>query len=237
MRLGDPIFFYLSIHGSQTTEAYGSEFALRLHTSLKERGLNVWLDRYNIDPGKDFYVEIDNTIRTSAAMIVVLTPGSVLSLQVKSEWNNAINRPIPVIPIMAKNCDVPAFLNIFKWVDFRSDYDEALDTLVKRLETVESDHLADMERLLREYSAAGENAPAEFQRHIQRLQAAIADWESQQALPNNGELVEEVHEELSSAIDADRERVIQAAAAPESPDSAEGDRFTLGRCGRFFPRP
>ena len=154
------------------------EIAERIYYDLQSRGFSVWIDKYNIREGISRNAEIDAGLRGAVAVVVVLSPGSVLSLAVESEWSDAVNRYVPVIPILASECAVPRVLSLLKWIDFRSHYQTGFDELVSRLERVEQDHLGYLDNLLTGYLEAQQSAhyPERFQHKIDRLQDVINNW-------------------------------------------------------------
>ena len=61
------------------TRVDGEDFARRLYDDLEADQINAWLDIYDIPPGADWDAEIDKGLRSVRAVVVILTPGAVLS--------------------------------------------------------------------------------------------------------------------------------------------------------------
>lgn len=117
----------------------GADLAKELHDELEKHGLSVWLDVYDIGPGEDWNRAIDGALDSVRCVLVILTPGAVESLQVMSEWNYALDKDTPVIPLLAETVDVPRRLRIINYVDIRTiNYMEIIPSLVKRLKNPEN---------------------------------------------------------------------------------------------------
>jgi hypothetical protein len=114
------------------------EFALRLATDLQREGINVWYDGWDLDIGHDLTLKIQEGIQSHQYMAVVLSPDAVASTWVRKEWTSALHseletRQVRVLPLLYKNCELPAFLLDKKYADFRDPnrYDEARADLVR----------------------------------------------------------------------------------------------------------
>lgn len=157
----------------------GAEMAEALYQDMINSSINVWLDKYSIVPGKDWDREIDNGLSNAFTLLVLLTPGSVLSTQVKSEWNYALNKHIPVIPLLIVTCNVPRTLSVFNWIDFRPDYEAALQLLLVQLQELPNNHYQHLVTTLEAYQSAQEDAthPERFTARIESLQEVIVNWD------------------------------------------------------------
>jgi tetratricopeptide (TPR) repeat protein len=209
----------------------GSEFAQKLYDGLKAHQFEVWFDRYSIKPGADFYAEIESGTRNAMGMVVVLTPGSVRSFQVKSEWNNAFSQDIPILPVLAKTCEVPALLSLFNWIDFRDDFDTALKTLVDRLTNLDVDHLADLERRLESYESGHEGIVPEYQFQIARLRKAIDRWREQKRASNENYKPESVN--LADRIEEEKQSIL-AEVSPRGDQAIRIVGTRLANTASFF---
>lgn len=111
-------------------------FARQLHDDLQIRGITPWLDVNRLKPGDDWNKEIDAAIETARALVVVLSPNAIESVQVGSEWNYAVNLKIPIIPLIYIDCKVPRVLLMFNYLDFRdkTQYKDRLNQLIAELE-------------------------------------------------------------------------------------------------------
>lgn len=84
-------------------EQKDEKLARKIGESLKKAGLNVWDYRRELLPGDLWSDKASKALRDSDAMVVLLTPESARSQQVRSEIdyalsrNNFKNRLVPVI--------------------------------------------------------------------------------------------------------------------------------------------
>jgi photosystem II stability/assembly factor-like uncharacterized protein len=110
-----------------------SDFALRLAGDLKAADANVWLDRLDIVPGDRWDRAIEDALKSSSRMVVILSPASVGSTNVMDEVSFALEEKKPVIPIIYRDCAVPFRLRRLQYVDFRQDYARGLQELLRTL--------------------------------------------------------------------------------------------------------
>jgi hypothetical protein len=173
-------YFFISY-----ARADGEKFARQIYNDLNVSGYHAWLDKVNIADGSDWDAEIDRGLAQAQAILVVLTPGSVVSLQVKSEWNSGIERQLPVIPLLVQDCDIPRVLKMINHIDFRLSYDQGFTRLLERLQTLQQDHLSSLQEKLSELQAARSTAknPDSFTSKIEALTKAIQSWQENGAIP------------------------------------------------------
>ena len=69
-----------------------SDFAIRLYKDLKSKGLNIWLDQFEIQPGEFWDDEIDKALKSCGQLLIILSPESVTSENVKNELHDAIKK-------------------------------------------------------------------------------------------------------------------------------------------------
>ncbi len=108
-------------------------FVIPLARDLMGRGIRIWLDQREIIAGEDWMQQLEEGLKETDALLVVLSPRSVASKYVMQEVAAAQAAKKPVFPIMYKTCDLPPNLSPIHFVDFRSDVPSALDTLVGNL--------------------------------------------------------------------------------------------------------
>lgn len=93
------------------------EFVLRLATALKERGFLIWVDQWNIPAGADWDKCIDHALRDCGRVVVILSPASIASDEVRGELRTALNARKPVLPVLYRHCDIPRQLQLVQYVD------------------------------------------------------------------------------------------------------------------------
>lgn len=102
-----------------------SDFAVRLAKDLKAAGYDVWLDQLDIPTGARWDDELEKALRKCSTFLIILSPESIASQNVKDEIGYAIDSGKHILPVMIKQCDVPFRMRRFQYVDFtKDDYDE-----------------------------------------------------------------------------------------------------------------
>jgi hypothetical protein len=117
-----------------------AHFVLRLATRLTERGVPIWLDKWDIPPGTDWDQHIDSALRGCAKFLIVLSPASVASNEVRGELRWALNNSKPIVPVLHQACNIPRRLELTQYVNFAgSQLDDvtALSQLMRALDMPE----------------------------------------------------------------------------------------------------
>lgn len=103
------------------------DFALRLAKELKADGFLVWLDQLDIPTGARWDDELEKALEESEIFMVILTPASTASDNVKDEIGYAIDTGKRILPILLKDAKVPLRLRRFQYVDFTTkSFDEGI---------------------------------------------------------------------------------------------------------------
>ena len=84
-------------------------FVEQLASDLKEAGLDVWYDLSDLVGGTRWRIEIENAIRISQHVVMVLSPDSVGSEWVEREYLFANNLKKNIVPILYRPCDLPLY--------------------------------------------------------------------------------------------------------------------------------
>ena len=114
-------------------------FSRRLVEDLRKAGLDVWYDEQDLSGGSTHDTVIQRELHQRDAFIVVMSPTSVDSRWVHSEWNEALEQLDHkhmgyVIPVIAAPCTLPIRLKTMIYVDFTTQpYELALGTLLRGL--------------------------------------------------------------------------------------------------------
>ena len=123
--MGDRIFF-----------CYAREdqaFAVPLAQELKRREVAVWLDQWDIPAEADWDKTIDKALGECERLLIVLSPASVQSGEVRGELREALDLKKPILPVLYRACEIPRQLRVIQFVDFsgpKADYELALNKLV-----------------------------------------------------------------------------------------------------------
>lgn len=109
-------------------------FARKLAQDLRNKGAHVWMDKLDIRAGQPYRKKIDEALRSCERMIVIISPASVDSDEVTSEYTSFLKRRKAVIPVLHKECEMPYRLDTVEYADFFSgEYEEALEALLLSL--------------------------------------------------------------------------------------------------------
>lgn len=119
-----------------------------LHQRLQADGFTPWLDEVNLLPGQDWEREITTAVRKSRVVLVCLSSASVtkegfVQKEIKYALDVADEKPegtIFIIPVRLDNCDVPARLRRWHWVNLFEDsgYSRLLSALRTRQQSAAS---------------------------------------------------------------------------------------------------
>jgi photosystem II stability/assembly factor-like uncharacterized protein len=110
-----------------------SEFTLRLAEDLKSAGARIWLDQLDIPPGEPWDRAVEAALFQSPVMLLILSPDSVNSDNVRDEVSFSLSKQKKVIPILYRECEVPFRLARLQHIDFRTDYTRGLKALLNAL--------------------------------------------------------------------------------------------------------
>ena len=115
-----------------------SDFVDGLIRDLEQRGIDVWVDREDIEGGAAWRAAITEAIRECRAFLLVLSPQATHSRNVSRELSLAESRNRLIIPIIHQPCDIPPGMEYqlaeLQWIDFTaSSREEALKRLVRVL--------------------------------------------------------------------------------------------------------
>lgn len=115
-----------------------SKFVDKLVADLKARGVRTWRDVDDIKGAAwgdqaQWRLIVDRALKSSDAMVVVLSPASIESTEVMAEWSYFSKQKRPMFPVIADHCDIPYFLESYQLWDLTKNYTENIDDLGKVL--------------------------------------------------------------------------------------------------------
>ncbi|HEX3554257.1 MAG TPA: tetratricopeptide repeat protein [Thermoanaerobaculia bacterium] len=105
--------------------------------ALRERSLKVWLDEWELVPGRPWQEAVEEilaTVRSSAVLVGQDGLGPWETPEMRACLTQMVRRKLPVIPVLLPGCPqaptLPLFLGEVTWVDLRSGLsEEGLDLL------------------------------------------------------------------------------------------------------------
>jgi hypothetical protein len=113
------------------------DFALEFTREMKAAGLSVWLDQLDIPTGARWDDEVERALGECTIFLIILTPASVSSENVKDEIGYAIDNGKRIMPVLLKECAIPLRLRRFQYVDFtRIEFPEGVNRAKQLLETL-----------------------------------------------------------------------------------------------------
>lgn len=106
------------------------QFAHRIAAALSDVGADVWIDVEDIPAGMKWSSAIQQGLRTSDVMIIIISPDSMASNNVEDEWQYYLDQGKDVIPIQYRPADVHFQLSRIQYVDFHAqEFDTAFSQL------------------------------------------------------------------------------------------------------------
>lgn len=124
------------------------KFVNELTRGLQEKGLQVWVDRQDIEPGELWRAAITRAIAECDALLVILSPHSVTSKEVVKELSIAESRNRHIIPIVYRRCEVTPDMEYqlagLEWVDFsKMAFEDGLSRLGTALQAIRGTSMLD----------------------------------------------------------------------------------------------
>lgn len=118
--------------------SHDKETVRNIAVDLRANGFDVWLDEWEIKVGECIVSSVERGIDEADFVILVLSKSSVKSGWVESEWRIAYwdqisDGRIRVLPVLIEDCQMPGLIKTSKYADFRKDYGQGLNELVRSL--------------------------------------------------------------------------------------------------------
>jgi len=92
-------------------------FVDQMTTDLREAGLDVWYDLSGLGGGSRWRLEIEQAIRASQYVVVVLSPDSVASEWVEREYLFSSRLGKSIVPVFLKPCELPLYYLNLHYID------------------------------------------------------------------------------------------------------------------------
>jgi hypothetical protein len=113
------------------------DFAKALSTHLTKQGLSVWNAGEEVLPGDNIWLQIGEALRKSRAMVVLVSPDSMRSENVRHEIEYALGDPNyegRVFPVQVRPTeDMPWILRRFKSFDARQSVAKVSESIANAL--------------------------------------------------------------------------------------------------------
>lgn len=119
------------------------DFAVKLAKELKSSGFDIWLDQLDIPAGARWDQEVEKALRESEIFMLILTPSSIASENVKDEIGYAIDNGKRFLPVLLEKCEVPLRLRRFQYADFTNkSFDDGLKAVTELLQRLNGQTMA-----------------------------------------------------------------------------------------------
>jgi len=124
----DYVFISYSRHDQQ--------FVDRLASDLRQRGVELWIDRESIAAGQSWQEQIGRALRDASALIFIISSNSMKSQWMVAELEAFWATKKKLIPAVIEEVDtsaLPPSIAEIQWADFRQSYDMGLQSLIAGL--------------------------------------------------------------------------------------------------------
>ena len=98
----------------------------KIGSLLRENGVKVWLDEWELIPGRSWQQQLEQILEEVSSVTVFIGPSGIgpwESAEMEAYLIQAMQRPIPIIPVLLPEGSIPnklpVFLEQFKGVDMR----------------------------------------------------------------------------------------------------------------------
>ena len=111
----------------------------RIVSDLKNHGISVWYDKFEIKAGDNIVEKVNEGLRDSKYFLIILSPNALSSSWVTEEMSFAVLQQIAfkgvfVIPVLIEDCNIPPLLQHRRYVDFRKSYKQGMQQLLEIFE-------------------------------------------------------------------------------------------------------
>ena len=166
----------MSIHQPKIFISYARadrEFALKLGKELRAASADIWLDSLDISTGERWDDAIEEALTICESFLIVLSPASIGSDNVKDELSLALEEKKQIIPVLYQNCQIPFRIRRIQYSDFTREYNTGLEQLLNALDIKQSQKKPEK---------------TDFKEHTEEsVQKPLKDIENQQELENYSE--------------------------------------------------
>lgn len=110
-----------------------SHFVTKLARKLRQRGVDVWLDQWDVPEEVEWQKAIERAISSCKRFLLVLSPAAVNSWVVQEQFLRAKNSQKTIIPILCQPCEMPPELQAAPAIDFScQNFEKGLEQLLRQ---------------------------------------------------------------------------------------------------------
>lgn len=153
-----------------------TEFARALARELKKRKYETWLDVSDLKIGENIFETINQRIKDSDFIVVVLSKAFARAKGVHAELSAYLAKEVStkkqaILPVLIEDCEIPMMLRDRFYADFRGSFDVGLNALVSTLRQAKRRRTPSKEKT----TAAKENAESSIELQLEKLRSQYAD--------------------------------------------------------------
>ena len=109
-------------------------FVEHLAHDLRTAGLEVWYDLSGLEVGMHWGIEIQDAIKKSQYVVIVISPNSIVSEWVEREFIYADTRKLKIVPLIYQQCELPLWAVTLHYVNMEGkNYESHFGELLKVL--------------------------------------------------------------------------------------------------------
>ena len=109
-------------------------FVDRLASQLEDRGYSLWLDYQSLVPARPWFPQLASWIDAAEVTLLIVSQESITSKNVEPEWKRALERGKRIVLLIFDAVPLPPELQTCEWVDFRANFEQAIQELIRVLE-------------------------------------------------------------------------------------------------------
>jgi hypothetical protein len=110
---------------SYSRQQYHSAESLAIH--LQKRGLNIWFDVQQLEPGTDWQQDIQAGLDQSGTVLLLASRAALDSSYVEREWQRALELGRPVIVALVERVRLPRDLHHAPVIDCRGEFEAGVE--------------------------------------------------------------------------------------------------------------
>lgn len=113
----------------------------KLAAHLVKHNANVWVDTWELNVGDSILNKVQDAIKGSSTLLVMLSKASVESEWCKKELSAGLMRELDekrvvVLPVLVDDCEIPLFLREKMYADLRTDFNKGLHDVLDAIAKV-----------------------------------------------------------------------------------------------------
>lgn len=157
------------------------DFVDTLATSLVEKRIPVFVDRWEMKVGDSITSKIQTAITDASYLIVVLSKNSVASDWCNREINSGLvleleKKRVVILPALLEDCDIPLFLKDKFFADFRTSFNTGFKLILESVASLVSENngrLYETENYFTDFTSSCGIRGQYFEYHIDTVDFSI----------------------------------------------------------------